>query len=547
MTDRVIVYPGSGVQDTDILRLQMYQRRAVNYLARMALSPAANAGIVWNFVPQSVSGLTVTLSDGVIVGPMILEDATAYGSLGGSGYDTTPVATVPGVTVVGPFPNTATAGQSVNHVIYATVSIVDADFQVLYYANPDNVTQVLRGVNNSGLGQATTRKELVTISFVAGTPGTTGSQATPAVPTGGIPMYVVTLASGDTAINLANVTQHPASPFFPGLEQLWAGNPNGHVAGNASKAGMAPSLCYDTTNNIHYTCVQTGSAATAVWVAPAVNTGPAGRGITNLDTVTIGPNLVLRATFTDGTQEDIAPLPPGPAGPAGPAGAAGPAGQYTGSYQSVSVHTTYGSHTMSATTNKFRLRIAGGGGGGGGSLVNNYAGGGGGAGAYAEVDFTCSPGETFTVAVGGGGNGGAPGYTAGSGLDSYIIDGAGEELIRCQGGRGGNSNVTGNSAGGSGGIVVLNNVTATNNRAISGIWNVTGGDGGDGQSGPVNGQTIYGGNGGAGARGGAGRAGTTGSGTPGKAFTGGGGGGSYLGTGNGAPGGSGIVIIEEYH
>lgn len=48
--------------------------------------------------------------------------------------------------------------------------------------------------------------------------------------------------------------------------QVFAGNPNGHVAGNAGVAGTsAPSSCWDVTNNLLYICSATGTAATAVW------------------------------------------------------------------------------------------------------------------------------------------------------------------------------------------------------------------------------------------------------------------------------------------
>ncbi len=47
----------------------------------------------------------------------------------------------------------------------------------------------------------------------------------------------------------------------------YAGNPNGHVAGNAGVDGVSfPTLLWDTTNNLLWVCVTTGTTATAVWI-----------------------------------------------------------------------------------------------------------------------------------------------------------------------------------------------------------------------------------------------------------------------------------------
>lgn len=45
-----------------------------------------------------------------------------------------------------------------------------------------------------------------------------------------------------------------------------AGSPNGQTAGTAAASGFPPDLCWDTVNNLLYTCTQTGSSSTAVWV-----------------------------------------------------------------------------------------------------------------------------------------------------------------------------------------------------------------------------------------------------------------------------------------
>jgi hypothetical protein len=54
--------------------------------------------------------------------------------------------------------------------------------------------------------------------------------------------------------------------------QVYAGNPNGHVAGNAAAGAVPPSSCWDSTDGILYTCTTTGTTSTAVWIAPVAAT-----------------------------------------------------------------------------------------------------------------------------------------------------------------------------------------------------------------------------------------------------------------------------------
>ncbi len=71
---------------------------------------------------------------------------------------------------------------------------------------------------------------------------------------------------GDTFANFW--TAGSTNTFFQG--QTYAGNPNGHVAGNAGTAGGAqgivPDILWDSTNNVIWACTTSGPATTAVWV-----------------------------------------------------------------------------------------------------------------------------------------------------------------------------------------------------------------------------------------------------------------------------------------
>jgi hypothetical protein len=54
---------------------------------------------------------------------------------------------------------------------------------------------------------------------------------------------------------------------FAAAFKVYAGNPNGNVAGVQGNAGTGvfPTVCWDITNNIWWVCITTGAAAAAVW------------------------------------------------------------------------------------------------------------------------------------------------------------------------------------------------------------------------------------------------------------------------------------------
>lgn len=60
----------------------------------------------------------------------------------------------------------------------------------------------------------------------------------------------------------------------PGRFLVYAGNPNGNVAGNQGGGTVPASSIWDSIDNLIYVCTTTGNAAAAVWTA--VNATPAG-------------------------------------------------------------------------------------------------------------------------------------------------------------------------------------------------------------------------------------------------------------------------------
>ena len=134
----------------------------------------------------------------------------------------------------------------------------------------------------------------------------------------------------------------------------------------------------------------------------------------------------------------------------------------TKSYESVSfgqqAYTSAGTYSWtcpSGVTSVSVVCIGGGGGGNGGGYGVGGAGGGGGGGLGYKNNISVTPGQSYTVVVGGGGAGdywNGPPYStdpADNGGDSYFID-----ATTVKGGGGGGGNGNSGAAGGSGGTYV---------------------------------------------------------------------------------------------
>lgn len=115
-----------------------------------------------------------------------------------------------------------------------------------------------------------------------------------------------------TAGTAAAFVQLPLSsnPAGGGLSvvQVYAGNPNGHIAGNAGVAATSPpDTVWDTTDGSWWTCITSGSTSTAVWqrapsptigVASAVNLAGSAPGSTKTAAWTV--DQIIAATTLAG-------------------------------------------------------------------------------------------------------------------------------------------------------------------------------------------------------------------------------------------------------
>ncbi|WP_175947647.1 gp53-like domain-containing protein [Burkholderia pyrrocinia] len=169
-------------------------------------------------VPTSPAGMTVNVNPGRVYS-LQQRDPTAYSSLG---QDTTNQIMKQGILLAATnfsCPAPAMSGYSINYLISAAFLEQDTNAIVLPYYNSNNPQQAFSGppVNgqSSGTAQNTTRQDTIQLTLTAGVAAATGSQQTPATPTGQIPLWVVTVAYGQSTITASSISAVAGSPFAP--------------------------------------------------------------------------------------------------------------------------------------------------------------------------------------------------------------------------------------------------------------------------------------------------------------------------------------------
>ena len=224
---------------------------------------------------------------------------------------------------------------------------------------------------------------------------------------------------------------------------------------------------------------------------------------------------------------------------------------YTGLYAQQIEYTTSGTFTVPQGVTSITVECWGGGGAGGGVKGKNSAGGGGAGGAYAIKTMSVSPGQQYTVTVGGTKTGTTSGTaSANKGNPSWF----GSVLtVYAEGGNGGSPALSNNSNGLGGDGLTLNSIGDIIYSGGSGydgnrsyVWGA--GGGAAGPSGPGgNANQGTGGQGNSSNGNGADGANINSNGNPGHLYGGGGSGAKEGGTGTDRPGGNGAagrVIIK---
>lgn len=214
--DRSIVYPGSLPFDSDMLSLQRNVMVAEGFLAQAMLGngPVVN-GLACG--PTSPASMSVVIGPGMIASQQYV-DPNPYGSLG---TDTTDQVVKVGVNTSSwatPIFTAPSAGNSVNILIEAAFSETDTGLLVLPYYDASNPTVAYSGPNNTGAAQNTQRIQRVALTAKVGLPYVTsgGTPNTPAVDSGNVALYVVTISSSTTSITSGNIVVAPGAPFIGG-------------------------------------------------------------------------------------------------------------------------------------------------------------------------------------------------------------------------------------------------------------------------------------------------------------------------------------------
>ena len=209
--DRVIVYPGGIPLDTDILATNRYAMIAIGYLAQMVLGTNSVVDGL-TCTATAPSSMTVNISPGSLT-QFAVVDTSAYGSIPS---DTTSPLLKIGISMAPAsfsLQAPATPGQSIAYLIEATLQETDQSPTALPYYNAANPSQPFTGPNNTGLPQPTRRVQQVQLQLKSGVPAATGTQVAPASDTGWVPLYVISVAYGQTSVDQSSITIAPTSPL----------------------------------------------------------------------------------------------------------------------------------------------------------------------------------------------------------------------------------------------------------------------------------------------------------------------------------------------
>lgn len=385
--DRVIVYPGQIPLDTDFLSAQRFAQIGLAKDAETILGagPLADG---FACIPTTPASMAVQVLPGVLFATSAL-DAASYGTLAadithqlvkqGIALDTT------NLTLVAP----VTSGHAVNYLIQAAFTETDEVPVVLPYYNATTPSQPFSGPENSGGAQYTKRSCKVVVSAKAGVSATSGTQVTPSPDAGYVPLYVVTIAQGQTSITSPNISKHASSPFLPAKlpvipagvrDQLWS-----YGADTGSANALAVALSPIPTAYVAGMGIEVKVAATNSGAATIAVNGMATKQIVRADGSALQAGdliigMVARLVY-DGTKFQlsnsmgIATLASAGNGTEVYEGLSGGVHYIRSLIQGTNITLTLVEHPASSGHYGIRIDAAGGGGGGGANVLGNVGAG----------------------------------------------------------------------------------------------------------------------------------------------------------------------------
>lgn len=210
--DRRTIYRNQVPLQEDILQLQRNALEGLGLFARDLLgdSPAV-AGFACT--ATSPASMAVNVAPGRIYQLSSLE-AADWGVLAGTGGLPADVVADHKIVKQGLLRDAATfamtapttAGQSINYLIQGTFIEADDTASTQQFYNSANPTAPISSP------VSVNRMDIASLNVKAGAAATTGSQVTPAVDAGYVPLWVVTVPYGATTLTSSNIAAHPSKP-----------------------------------------------------------------------------------------------------------------------------------------------------------------------------------------------------------------------------------------------------------------------------------------------------------------------------------------------
>ncbi|MGH6821951.1 MAG: hypothetical protein ACREC4_00415 [Methylocella sp.] len=210
---RTIVYADQIPLDIDFLRTQRNAMVGIGEIARSSIGQnVAVSGMAC--IPNSPPTLVLNIQPGSIYQVAVI-DQTSYGSLDAVLTQTTMLQGL----LLDQFPLTfiapASVGQAVAYLIEVGLSVDDTTPIVLPYYNASNPAVPWLGPNNNSTSQATQRLTSAIVRAKTGVAATTGTQVPPAADPGFYPLYIVTIANGQTGLTSNDFIVAPDNVFLP--------------------------------------------------------------------------------------------------------------------------------------------------------------------------------------------------------------------------------------------------------------------------------------------------------------------------------------------
>lgn len=214
--DRQTNYAYQVPYETDFLYAERFAYEGMGLLAMDILgSSTLISGL--GCIPTTPASLQVQIQPGRMYSKQDLED-TAWGlfnAIGGLPVDANPDHQIikqglyRDTTTLATMPAPGTAGQSINYLIEAAFSEVDdTPVSLPFVSSTSPYPPIAPNTLN------TVRRNKIVITVKAGVAATTGTQTTPAVDSGNIGLYVVTVANGQSTITAGNISIYAGAPFI---------------------------------------------------------------------------------------------------------------------------------------------------------------------------------------------------------------------------------------------------------------------------------------------------------------------------------------------